>query len=240
MASRPARGNFTFGFRRAEILAAQANGVTLLLLCAWFTYEAVRRLLDPPAVTGSLVLGTAMVGIAVNLGAVWLVGRANRSSLNVEGAFQHLLTDLFAFVATAAAGVVVLATEWYQADAVATLIVAALMAKAGVELMSASWRVFLEAAPAGIDVAAIDADVHALPGVVDIHDLHVWEVTSGFPALSAHILVTAETDCHEARLSIVDLLNQRYGIEHSTLQVDHPLPEQLISPESLLHRPAQP
>ena len=120
-----------------------------------------------------------MAGIAVNLGAVWLVGRANRTSLNVEGAFQHILTDLFAFVATAVAGIVVITADWHQADAVATLVVAALMAKAGWELISASWRVFLEAAPEGIDVAAIDADLHAMAGVVDVHDLHVWEVTSG-------------------------------------------------------------
>jgi len=236
MAARPARGNFTFGYRRVEILAAQANGVTLVLLCAYFVYEAVRRLLEPPDVEGGLVLGTALVGIVVNLVATWLVSRANRSSLNIEGAFQHILNDLFAFVATALAGLVVLTTGWRQADAVATLVVAALMAKAGWDLISASWRVFLEAAPEGVDVRAIDADLHALTGVVDVHDLHVWEVTSGFPALSAHVLVTPDTDCHETRLEIIDLLNDRYAIEHSTLQVDHPMPQQVIPPEALRHR----
>lgn len=237
MASRPARGNFTFGLRRIEILAAQANGVTLALLCVYFVYEAVRRLFDPPAVEGGLVLATALAGIVVNLGATRLVSRANRSSLNVEGAFQHILNDLFAFVATAVAGLIVLTTGWRQADSIATLVVAALMAKAAYDLISAAWRVFLEAAPEGVDVAAIDADLHAMAGVVDVHDLHVWEVTSGFPALSAHVLVTAETDCHQARLAIVDLLNGRYEIEHSTLQVDHPMPQQVIPPEDLMHRP---
>jgi cobalt-zinc-cadmium efflux system protein len=237
MAGRPAHGNFTFGYRRVEILAAQANGVTLMLLCGYFVFEAIRRLSNPPDVVGGLVLGTAVSGIAVNLVATWLVRRANRRSLNVEGAFQHLLNDLFAFVATAIAGLVVLTTGWRQADAVATLVVAALMAKAGRDLISASWRVFLEAAPESIDVASIDADLHELEGVVDVHDLHVWEVTSGFPALSAHVLVSAETDCHEARVEIADLLHDKYDIEHTTLQVDHPMPQQVIPPGDLMRRP---
>jgi cobalt-zinc-cadmium efflux system protein len=238
MAVRPARGNFTFGYRRVEILAAQANGVTLFLLCAFFVYEAVRRLANPPDVEGGPVLATAVVGIAVNLAATWLVSRGNRKSLNIEGAFQHLLNDLFAFVATAVAGLVVLTTGWRQADAVATLAVAALMAKAGWDLIRASWRVFLEAAPEGIDVSAIDADLHLFEGVVDVHDLHVWEVTSGFPALSAHVLVTRETDCHETRLQIADLLHDKYAVEHTTLQVDHPMPQQVIPPADLMHRPS--
>jgi cobalt-zinc-cadmium efflux system protein len=127
---------------------------------------------------------------------------------------------LFAFIATAAAGLVILLTGWTRADAVAALIVAALMAKAGWELIRESWRIFLEAAPRGIDVAAIDADLHAV--VRDVHDLHVWEVTSGFPALSAHILVDRSHDCHERQHAITDLLQERYGIDHTTLQVDHP------------------
>ena len=239
LAARPAHGNFTFGYRRVEILAAQANGLSLLLLCVWFVFEAVRRLQHPPDVEGGLVLGTAIAGIVVNLVATWLVSRANRSSLNVEGAFQHILNDLFAFVATAVAGLVVLTTGWVRADAVATLVVAALMAYAGWGLLSASWRVFLEAAPEGIDVASIDADLHALAGVVDVHDLHVWEVTSGFPALSAHILVAAERDCHEARVQIADLLHDSYGVEHTTLQVDHPIPPMLIPAEDLMHKPTE-
>jgi cobalt-zinc-cadmium efflux system protein len=241
LAARPARGNFTFGYRRVEILAAQANGLTLLLLTVWFVVEAVRRLQDPPDVVGGLVLSTAVVGIAVNLAATSLVSRASRRSLNVEGAFQHLLTDLAAFVATAIAGVVVLTTGWRQADAVATLLVAALMAYAGWGLVSASWRVFLEAAPEGLDVSAIDDALHHTEGVVDIHDLHVWEVTSGFPALSAHILVSEDVNCHDARLGIVGLLHDRFGIEHSTLQVDHAVTNQVISAEQVVAgRDAQP
>lgn len=235
LAARPARGNLTYGLKRVEILSAQANGITLWLLTAWFLYESVQRLREPPQVAGGLVLGTALVGIAVNVAATWLVARADRTSLNVEGAFQHILNDLFAFIATAVAGLVVLLTGWQRADALAALVVAALMAKAGWGLIRDSWRIFLEAAPRGIDVAAIDRDLHAVPGVLEVHDLHVWEVTSGFPALSAHILVAGEHDCHERREAITALLREHYGLAHTTLQVDHPRAT-LVATEQLRQR----
>ncbi|MBD3781399.1 MAG: cation transporter [Micrococcales bacterium] len=222
VAARPARGNLTFGWKRVEILSAQLNGLTLWGLTAWFAYEAVQRFLDAPEVSGGLVLVTALVGIVVNLGASWLIARADRSSLNVEGAFQHILNDLFAFIATALAGLVVLLTGWARADAVAALVVAALMAKAGWGLLRDSGRIFLEAAPRGTDVAAIERDIRAVDGVVEVHDLHVWEVTSGFPALSAHVLVADRHDCHERRKAIAQMLSDDHDIEHTTLQVDHP------------------
>ncbi|HKF87024.1 MAG TPA: cation diffusion facilitator family transporter [Propionibacteriaceae bacterium] len=222
LAARPAEGNLTYGLKRVEILSAQANGITLCLLAAWFIYEAVQRLLHPPDVDGGLVLGTALAGIVVNVGASWLVARADRTSLNVEGAFQHILTDLFAFIATAVAGLVVLVAGWAQADAVAALIVAGLMIKSGWRLIRDSWRIFLEAAPRGMNVAVIDSDLHNVPGVLDVHDLHVWEVTTGFPALSAHILVDDTHDCHERRETIALLLRERYQVDHATLQIDHP------------------
>jgi cobalt-zinc-cadmium efflux system protein len=235
MAARPARGNLTYGLKRVDILSAQANGITLWLLAAWFVYEAVERLIYPPDVAGGLVLATALVGILVNLAATWLVARADRTSLNVEGAFQHILNDLFAFIATAVAGLVVLLTGWARADAIAALIVAALMAKAGWSLIRDSWRIFLEAAPRGIDVAAVDGDMHAVDGVLDIHDLHVWEVTSGFPALSAHVLVDTRFDCHERRQTITTLLHDRFGIDHTTLQLDHPS-STVVPPDQLRQR----
>lgn len=237
LAARPARGNLTYGLRRVEILSAQANGLTLWLLAAWFVYEAVRRFIDPPQVDGALVLGTALAGIVVNLAATWLIGRANRTSLNVEGAFQHVLNDLFAFIATAVAGLVVILTGWGRADAVAALVVATLMVNGGWGLLRDSWRVFLEAAPHGIDVATIDADLHRVEGVVEVHDLHVWEVTSGFPALSAHVLVAPDRDCHERRETITVLLAETHGIDHTTLQLDHPVQPPLIPPGQLLDGP---
>src|SRR5579875_1462647 len=155
LAARPAVGRWTYGFKRAEILSAQANGITLLVLVVVFTYEAARRLAAPPNVSGGPVVATALVGIAVNGAAVWLVGRANRTSLNIEGAFKHLLSDAWAFAATAVAGLVVLTTGFERADALGSLLVAALMARAGYSLVRDAWEVFLEGAPEGLDPAAL-------------------------------------------------------------------------------------
>src|SRR5262249_14520930 len=155
------------------------------------------------------------------------LSRANRTSLNVEGAFQHILTDLFGFIATAVAGAVVLATGFSRADALATLVVVALMLQAGTGLVRASGRIFLEAAPAGVDPDAIGDRLVAQPAVVEVHDLHVWVITSGQAALSAHVLVEPGGDCHAARRSLEALLRDGYAITHTTLQVDH-APEQIL------------
>ena len=221
LAARPAHGRWTFGFKRAEILSAQANGITLLVLVGVFVYEAVQRLITPPEVHGALVIVTALVGIAVNAAAALMIRRANRDSLNVEGAFQHILNDAWAFLATAVAGVVVLTTGFDRADALATLVVAALMAKAGYGLVRESWKIFLEAAPEGVDPVALGTRLRELDGVVQVHDLHVWTITSGFPALSAHVLVAPGQDCHGVREGLEELLRSEYEIEHTTLQVDH-------------------
>lgn len=220
-ASRPGGSSYTFGLRRVEILSAQVNGLTLVGLVAFFLVEAVRRLADPPEVDGGLVTITAAVGVAVNLACTWMISRADRSSLAVEGAFQHILNDLFAFVATLVAGIVVMTTGWHQADIVASLVVAALMAWAAWGLLRDSGRIFMEAAPRGMEPALIREAVEELPGVTGVHDLHVWEVTSGFPALSAHVLVEDAADCHERREAIEQLLFERWHIAHTTLQVDH-------------------
>ncbi|TDU88155.1 cobalt-zinc-cadmium efflux system protein [Kribbella voronezhensis] len=221
LSARPPAGGFTYGLKRVEILSAQANGITLLLLAAFFLYESVARMIHPPEVEGALVLITGVVGIAVNLVATWLISKANRTSLNVEGAFQHILNDLFAFVATAVAGLVVLLTGFTRADSIAALVVAILMLKAGIGLVRDSGRIFLEAAPASFDPQALGAELCAVPGVVEIHDLHVWEITSGEPAASAHIMVQEGLDCHQIRGQIEALLAERHHLTHSTLQVDH-------------------
>jgi cobalt-zinc-cadmium efflux system protein len=225
LAARPPRGGYTYGLKRVEILSAQANGLTLLLLAAWLAYEAIRRLIYPPPVAGALVLVTALVGVVVNIAATWCLSKANRSSLNVEGAFQHLLTDLYGFIATAIAGAIVLSTGFARADAIAALIVVALMFRAGVGLVHQSGRIFLEAAPAGIDTRALGGRLAAHPDVVEVHDLHVWQITSGQPALSAHVLVAPGRDCHAVRTDLQTLLAHDYAITHVTLQLDHPPPD---------------
>jgi cobalt-zinc-cadmium efflux system protein len=163
----------------------------------------------------------ALVGVAVNLAATLALSRANRQSLNVEGAYQHILTDLIAFIATAIAGAVILATDYVRADGIASLIVAAIMLRAAVGLLRASGRIFLEAAPEGLDPDAVGRALVGTAGITEVHDLHVWEVTSGFPSLSAHVTVGADTDCHAARAAAERMLHDRFGIEHTTLQVDH-------------------
>jgi cobalt-zinc-cadmium efflux system protein len=227
LAARPPRGGYTYGLKRAEILSAQANGLSLLLLAAWLGYEAVHRLVSPPAVAGGLVLLTALAGIVVNLAATASISRANRASLNIEGAFRHILNDLFAFVATAVAGVVMVTTGFDRADGIASLVVVALMVKAGLGLVRESGRIFLEAAPAGIDPGALGARLVALPAVAEVHDLHVWQITSGQPAASAHVLVIEGGDCHAVRRDLEQVLRGEYEITHSTLQVDHAAPRVL-------------
>jgi cobalt-zinc-cadmium efflux system protein len=238
LAKRPAAGAFTFGLRRSEILSAQINGATLLVLGLLIVYEGNRRLVDPPDTEGAAVLSVALVGVVVNLAATWVLSRANRQSLNVEGAFQHILTDLAAFVFTAIAGAVILLTGFRRADGIAALIVAAIMLRAAYGLLRESGRIFLEAAPRGVDPDAIGRAMAGEPDVVEVHDLHVWEVSSGFPALSAHVTVAGDCNCHAKRRELERMLHDEFDIEHTTLQVDHEGGEllQLEMPEQ--QRPA--
>jgi cobalt-zinc-cadmium efflux system protein len=220
LAAQPAAGGFTFGFRRAEILSAQLNGATLVALAVVIVWEGIRRLADPPEVEGLVVLIVALVGVAVNLAATFVLAGADRRSLNVEGAFQHVLTDLFAFVATAIAGAVVVLTDFSRADGIAALIVAGLMLRSGYRLLRDSGRVLLEAAPRDLDPEEIGEALAAQNHVVEVHDLHVWEVTSGFPAISAHVTVRAGCDTQTHRRELAELLRERFGVAHSTLQVE--------------------
>jgi cobalt-zinc-cadmium efflux system protein len=227
LARRPARGALTYGLGRAEILSAQSNGVLLLVLALVIVYVAIRRLLAPPAVGGVAVIAVACCGVAVNLvaGRV-LAGGGRPRSLNLEGSYRHILTDLYGFIATAVAGGVIVATGFDRADAIASLLVAALMLHAAYGLLRESGRVFMEAAPAGLKPDEIGRALAGEPGVVEVHDLHVWEVTSGFPALSAHVVVRAGDDCHDVRRHLQRVLEERFGIRHVTLQVDHAAAEQ--------------
>ena len=221
LAARPAKGAMTFGFKRVEILSAQANGVTLLILAAFIAYEAIHRLASPPVVRGWLILIVALLGVLINLIATWTLAQANRESLNVEGSFQHLLTDLYGFIGTAIAAAVILLTGFQRADPIVSLLIAALMTRSGISLVRASGRIFLEAAPEGLDPQEIGRALVSQPSVVEVHDLHVWEITSGFPALSAHVLVGADSDCHAARRAMERMLHERFALDHTTLQVDH-------------------
>jgi cobalt-zinc-cadmium efflux system protein len=220
LAARPAEGGFTFGLRRAEILSAQVNGATLVAFGALIVFEGIRRLISPPDVDATPVLVVALAGVVVNLAATRILAGADRRSLNVEGAFQHVVTDLFAFAATAVAAGVILATGFERADGIAALLVAAVMLRSGYGLLRDSGRVLLEAAPRGLDPQEIGRALAEQPHVVEVHDLHVWEVTSGFPSLSAHVLVRPDCDAQSHREELARLLRERFGIEHTTLQVE--------------------
>ena len=223
LADRPAGGAMTYGLGRAEILSAQANGVTLLVLAVLIVIDAISRLVSPPHVHGAPVLVVALAGVVVNLVVVRILARGSggERSLNVEGSYRHVLTDLYGFVATAVAAGVILATGFDRADALASLLIAGLLIYAAYGLLVASGRVFMEAAPAGLDPEQIGRTLASQPGVVEVHDLHVWEVTTGFAALSAHVVVRAGDDCHELRRTLQQLVTERYGLRHTTLQVDH-------------------
>ena len=228
LARRPAEAPMTYGLGRVEILSAQVNGITLLVLAALITWEAVQRLGSPPSVDAGAVLVVALAGVGVNLLAARVLAGAGRDSLNVEGSFRHIVTDLYAFIATAIAAVVILATGFDRADAIASLFVAALMLQSAYVLLRASGRIFLEAAPEGLDVPGIGHALAAEHHVVQVHDLHVWEVTSGFPALSAHVVVERDCDCHAVRADLERVLEERFDLHHTTLQVEHEAPEELL------------
>jgi cobalt-zinc-cadmium efflux system protein len=221
LAARPARGAFTFGLGRAEVLSAQINGAALLVLAGVLAISAIGRCADPPDVEGGIVIVIGVAGAVVNIAAAWSLSRAERRSLNIEGARAHVLADLFGSIASIIAGVIILALGWRLADPIAALFVVALMLRSGWRLLRDSARVLLEGAPQGIDPDAVGRVLASQPGVVEVHDLHLWEVTTGFPALAAHVVVAPDEDCHGRRRELQTLLRERFDIEHVTLQVDH-------------------
>jgi cobalt-zinc-cadmium efflux system protein len=224
----PGGDAMTYGRRRAEVLSGQANGAVLLVLGLLVIYESVSRLIAPPAVAGLAVTIVAAAGVIVNLAAAWVMAKANRQSLNIEGSFQHIVTDLYAFIGTLVAGVVIMWTGFDRADAIASLAVAGLMLRSGFDLQRKAIRVLLESAPAGMPPATIGMAMAQSEHVKEVHDLHVWELAPGHPILTAHVLVARGTDCHAIRRDIEHMLHERFNIAHTTLQVDH-APVQLLS-----------
>ncbi len=231
---RPTGGHLTYGMRRAEVLSAQANGAVLFVLGALVTYEAIWRLIKPPDVAGVLVTIIAAVGVVVNLAAAWILVKANRQSLNVEGSFQHIITDLYAFIGTLVAGIVIIVTGFDRADAIASLFVAALMIRSGLGLQRKAMRVLLEGAPEGMTPEEVGWAMAHAQHVSQVHDLHLWELAPGHPILTAHVLVAPDTDCHGIRRELEHMLRERFRIDHTTLQVEHTHPQLLsiTSPRS--------
>ena len=216
--------SLTYGRKRAEVLSGQANGAVLLVLAALVTYASIVRLITPPRVAALPMTIVAVAGVAVNLVAAWVLAKANRQSMNIEGSFQHLLTDLYAFIGTLVAGIVILMTGFDRADPIASLLVAGLMFRSGFDLQRKAIRVLLEGAPEGIAPSEVGTALAHGEHVKEVHDLHVWELAPGHPLLTAHVLVEPGADCHAIRRALEQELRQRFGITHSTLQVDHAHP----------------
>jgi len=224
LAARPAHGRWTFGLHRAEILSAAVNGVTLLVISALVAFEAIRRLVTPNPVGGAGVVAVALAGIAVNVAAARILAGADRSRLNVRGAYRHVVTDLWGFVATALAGAVIMLTRFERADAIASLVVVGLMCAAAWSLLTEAGRVLLEAAPDDVDLESVRAHLLGAAHVRDVHDLHVWTVTSALPALSAHVVVDGDCFADGHAPQILDELQacvaSHFDVEHSTFQLE--------------------
>ena len=221
LAGRPATPGRSYGYKRAEVLAALANGVLLVALSIWIFVAAMRRLADPPDVLGGWMLVIAVVGIAVNIAAGAVLYRSRAGSINVDAAFRHVLADLLGSFGVLAAAVVILTTGWLQADPIVSILIGVLVLASAWTILRDSTEILLEATPRGMDATEIGGRLAGAPGVVEVHDLHVWTITSGFTALSAHVLVRPGEDCHGRRRELERLLHDEFGIEHTTLQVDH-------------------
>jgi cobalt-zinc-cadmium efflux system protein len=220
LATRPATPDRSFGWRRAEVLAALANAVVLVALGALILWEAAARLSDPPDVLAGWVLAAGTAGLVVNVAAARILHGAG-SGLNVRAAMLHVLADLASSVGVVVSGLILLATGWRYADPIAGLLIGVLVVLSATSILRETLGVLLEAAPRGMSAREVGAAITATEGVVDVHDLHLWTITSGFPALSAHVLVAPGADCHAIRQELASMLRDRYGLTHTTLQVEH-------------------
>jgi cobalt-zinc-cadmium efflux system protein len=220
LASRPSGPRRTFGLQRSEVLAAFANGVALVVVATLVVIAALGRLSDPPELGGSGVLVLGFVGLLGNAAATWVLARGDRGDLNLEAVLRHSFADALGSLAVIASGAVILATGWLQADPVASLAVAALILASSVRLVVEPLNVLMESAPAGLDVETLGAELCEVEGVREIHELHVWTVTAGFETLSAHVVAARGADRDGVRRQIEFVLAERFGIEHTTLQME--------------------
>jgi len=221
LAAKPSTPERTYGYKRAEVLAALANGALLVALAIWIFVESIMRFRDPGDPLGGWMLAIALLGLCVNLASGAVLARARRGSLNVEAALRHVAADVLGSIGVAVAAVVILTTGWDQADPVVSIVIGVLVLASAWSILRDSTEILLESTPRGLDVDALGRRLAGAPGVVEVHDLHVWTITSGFTALSAHVLVRPGEDCHGRRRELERMVHEEFGIEHTTLQVDH-------------------
>ena len=228
---RPSTPRRTYGYHRLEILAAFANGITLVGISAVIVWEAISRMRNPEPVAGGLMLGVAVLGLVANLASARVLHPASDSSLNVRGAYLHILGDLLGFVGTIAAAIVIQYTGWLRADTIASLLVSLLIVRGAWALVRDSVDILLESTPAHISVPAVRAKLEAITGVENVHDLHVWTVTSGVIAMSAHVLVRSH-ERHQKVLEHCHDAMKEFGIGHVTVQLER---EEMFEREGHLH-----
>jgi cobalt-zinc-cadmium efflux system protein len=224
LAQRPARGRRTFGWQRVEILAAVANGLLLVAVAVYVLVEAIRRIGDPPEVDSGPMLVIAGVGLLVNLVSLAVLHQGRAQSLNVRGAYLEVLADALGSVAVIVAGLVILGTGWTQADTVASIVIGFLVLPRALHLLRDALDVLLEAAPRGVDMGEVREHILGVDGVLDVHDLHAWTITSGLPVLSAHVVVTegALAAGHGGRVldDLCECLGEHFDVEHCTFQIE--------------------
>jgi cobalt-zinc-cadmium efflux system protein len=232
LAGRPATPERSFGYQRAEILAALFNGVTLVAISIWIFVEAYSRLREAPEILGSPMLAIATVGLLVNAAGAVILSRSAGENLNAQGALRHVIADALGSIGVMVAALVIILTGWRYADPLVSVAIGLLILASSWSLLRDSTNILLEASPRGIDAGEVGRKMAGAEGVIEVHDLHIWTITSGFPALSAHVLVGRSEDCHARRRDLEKLLAREYGISHTTLQVDH-----VGEHEGVLHGP---
>ena len=226
VAARPANERNTYGYQRAEVFGALANAVILIVLSVWIAVEGVQRLVGggEVEVAGGLMLVVAVVGLVANGVSMYLLSAAQRHSINVRGAYLEVLGDLLGSAAVIVAGVVIVFTDWFWVDQAASILIALLILPRAYSLLRDVVNVLLEASPEGVDVEEARAHMLAVPGVVEVHDVHAWTITSGVPAFSAHVIVDDTAWSEEAYHAILDelktCLREHFGTDHSTLQLE--------------------
>ncbi len=231
-AARPRTQQSTFGFRRAEVLAAFINGVALALTAAWVVVEAAERWVSPHAIRGVGMLITAVIGLLINAVVAAVLMGAQKDSLNVRAAFVHVLTDALGSVAAILAGLAVVLLGWVRADPALSVLIALLVAYSGWRVLRETTAILLEAAPADLDVAAVEASIRECPGVASLHDLHVWRISDSFDALTVHVTLARGAHGVEVCRGVAERLRADHGLEHVTVQPEAPPPDELVSVRS--------
>ncbi len=233
ISSRPATPRKTYGYLRAEILAALANGIFLVIVSIYIFYEAFQRFTVPPEVKSMPMLVVAGSGLVANLGTAALLFRSREASLNIRGAFLHVAGDALGSVGAIVAGILMVLWHWYLADPIVSVVVSVLVLVSSWQLVSESVDVLLEGAPRGVSIPEMLTDLGTVDGVVSVHDLHVWSITSGMPAMSCHVVLRNGTDARVVLSALIRLMREKYRIEHTTIQIEE---DGLIMPQANLER----